>query len=318
MQNFETLRPRSLKCLLGNIKGSLALLALCAAIPFQANAAIWYTNGTSQPAGGNWNTLSFWGANPDGSGADPSSILNTDDFVVNGGTPGALRTPDTTGTAVFGGQSLTLLADAGETAQLTLKSKIASIGNFVTTGVGSSVVANGGVGTGSDPFNLSLNITNWSLSGATILAQTAASSVRTINLSVGTLTGGSSLTFTGLDGNDFFNMTLTNGLSYTGAMILSDGTLNFNNNLATAGSLTLNTSTVLVLDQNLTFSGLTIGATSLGAGTYTYEYLNTNYDAFFAEGGSGQIMVVPEPATWGLLTLGGMALLMRRRVRASC
>lgn len=85
---------------------------------------------------------------------------------------------------------------------------------------------------------------------------------------------------------------------------------------STSGSLTLNTNGVLILDQALTVGSLTIGGSPLGAGNYSFSFLNTNYDAFFQNGGSGSITVVPEPSIFGLFLLGAVGMMaLRRRPR---
>ena len=69
----------------------------------------------------------------------------------------------------------------------------------------------------------------------------------------------------------------------------------------------------LVLDQDHLFGGLTIGGTTLPAGDYSFEQLNTAFDPYIRDGGTGSITVVPEPCTLALLAAGLLALRRRRR-----
>lgn len=111
-----------------------------------------------------------------------------------------------------------------------------------------------------------------------------------------------------------FNATNDGALGVNANVVLSDySRFDVDYDWTTAGLLQIEPNAVVVLDQNLTVGALTIDGVSLGAGTYSYGDLNSNYDAFFADGGSSSITVIPEPATLALVTLGGMMMLGRRR-----
>lgn len=90
----------------------------------------------------------------------------------------------------------------------------------------------------------------------------------------------------------------------------------------TTGSLTLirdpsqtNDNAPMILDQDITVGALTIGGVSIPDGVYSFAQLNTDYDLFFREGGSGSITVgVPEPASLAFVAMGGLLVLGRRRM----
>jgi hypothetical protein len=79
----------------------------------------------------------------------------------------------------------------------------------------------------------------------------------------------------------------------------------------------------LILDHNMTFSSITIGGTSLAAGSYNVSDLTSmGFGANIAGGSdtSGNIFLtvapVPEPSSLALATIGGLAALGLRRKRA--
>lgn len=93
-------------------------------------------------------------------------------------------------------------------------------------------------------------------------------------------------------------------------------------NWTTTGSLTINTSASLVLDdadQVLTVGALTIGGAAVEAGVYSYAQLNDTYGAFIADGGQSSASVVvgsavPEPSSaLVLVALTGVAALRKRK-----
>jgi hypothetical protein len=83
--------------------------------------------------------------------------------------------------------------------------------------------------------------------------------------------------------------------------------------------LTLNgTTSKLVLDQNLTFGGVTINGTALTPGLHTFAELNSAFNANIVDGGNGTITVVPEPSALTASLLGLVTMLgFRRRGVAS-
>ena len=69
----------------------------------------------------------------------------------------------------------------------------------------------------------------------------------------------------------------------------------------------------MTLDQDHTFGLIEIDGVSLATGTYSFADLNSTYDAFFADGGTGSLTVVPEPSYVSLLiAVFGMVGFCRR------
>lgn len=94
-------------------------------------------------------------------------------------------------------------------------------------------------------------------------------------------------------------------------------TLDLDYNLTNpTGSLTLqDTLSKLILDQNLTFGAVTINGTPLSVGTHTFAELNAAFDANIVDGGTGNIIVVPEPSAFAMVLLGAFGLMRSRRRR---
>jgi len=166
--------------------------------------------------------------------------------------------------------------------------------------------------------DLILNVTQFTINGEARL-NSVNSSNRTLALNITTLLGSGNLLF-GTSASTF-TFSGINATSYTGNMVLGTGSsLTFSSNPSdwiSGGGLILNTGSVVALNRNLTFTSLTIGGVNVNPGTYSYAQLNSTYDAFFTNTGSGSITVsaIPEPATTGLLIFAGLALMLRRRNR---
>lgn len=200
----------------------------------------------------------------------------------------------------FTGNSLTL---AGGKLELRYgdANANASIGNLIIGATGSSIGTNNPTNT----IGAGLSVTNLTVNGTLTFG---VDNFRRVRLAVGTLTGSANITTSGGSGSRSV-FSATNALGYTGNILHSQGRLDFNNDLISSGGLSLSSGAELILDQNLTFTSVSIGGSALTAGTYTFSNLNTTYDAYFMEGGSGSITVapIPEPATFAIL--GGVIVL---------
>ena len=292
-----------------------SLIAALVFLPLTTFAqTTWYLN-QSQPFGNSWSTPADWSANPGAPlGASPSSISNQDIFNTNGKI---LRTVNGA-TSVFGGARLDL------NSQLSVKASTVSIGNLKTL-AGAYIAAQD-----ADNVNdktLILNVTNFNATAETRFAATTSNN-RSLAINITTLTGSGDLILGKSGGGTAAVSTLTfqaaTATAFTGNIHLfgTGTTLAFTQNLVSGGGLTLETGSILTLagNRNLTFTSLTIGGTALAANTYTFAQLNSDYDAYFADGGSGSITIIPipEPAAYAvILTLIAAGRVMMRRRKTS-
>jgi hypothetical protein len=111
----------------------------------------------------------------------------------------------------------------------------------------------------------------------------------------------------GVDALGFGDITLTS--------TQGPSTLDYDYNAVNPASfLTLNgTTSKLMLDQNLTFGGVTINGTPLTPGLHTFAELNAAFNANIVDGGSGTITVVPEPSAVVASLIGLVTMLGFRR-----
>lgn len=246
----------------------------------------------------NWGVASDWNTQVDGLGVNASTMTGNDFFVTSGRTVG---TP--TGNSTFGGVSLTI--DNGGTF---------SVRNSGTKTI-SNLAANSGATFTANTTNVLLSATT-TISGNTNFNFIAASSTSTFSL--GVLSGSGNISLSATGANDVFIVDATSATNYTGTIGWTGSNLpvlQFGSTLTFGGGLVAADATSRInLDQNVTFSSVTLNGMSLDAGTYSYLYLNTNYDTIFVNGGSGSITVVPEPAT-AVCVVGGIGafFLARRR-----
>lgn len=296
------------------------------------------SNGT---AGQSWLTTGSWSNN-----AAPSA----DNDYVSGSTM-TLRSPTTTD-STFGGNSLTINGAqfnlTGSTGAGSAPGTI-SIADLRITGGGAVVNANGSnhaqtlAGgtvnfTGNSFFRLNANDTT--ARNITLSSQLTGDGNVGL-MQKGTLTlNGAGNTFSGTWTVGGTNVNIL-GTNYTNSSLrvstldaFSSGSLGVNSSLVannhsiikigydwtTTGSLSLNANSLLFLEHDLAVGELSIAGSSLADGTYTYDFLNTNYAGFFnTTGAEGSITVgtIPEPSTYAVLAgaaaLGLVAGFHRRR-----
>ena len=289
---------------------ALAALTLMYAAPVSAHAAVILLNTTDasgQNSFGNSSGTGLSPASPGSNWAGGGNISSADDYVVASGR--ILRTIAGGGSETFFGNSLTI-GDGSTAGTLGLKQ-----GSAATFTVNNLKLDNGTVTQASDglfPATLAGNLT---ILGGGGTFTTGGSASRTLTLTA-SLAGSGNLLI-----NDVGNFVLapSSATSFTGTLNLSKGAIDFNTDIVSGGALTINsTGVTIVLDQNLTFNGLTIAGDVLANGFYSFTTLNTSYDSIFVNGGTGSITVVPEPTTWMLLgcTLT-VTVLLRRRHKAA-
>jgi len=257
--------------------------ALLVGLAGQADAAIVTLIQNSSPG-------DSWDNGPDWSDGLPAQAGN--DYHVGDSTGKNLRTPSNVSNPLFPGDSLTLhststlaLKNSGTCTIPDLHLDGGSIGHWVgnrTIGVGGTITVD------------------------SASSMSAGSDGRVINLA-GTLVGSGGLSFSG---GGTLRITGTNNAGYSGdwslgsgttkaegagslgsgnVAVQAGGTLDADYDIESVRSLTLDG--VLVLDQMHTFDNAVIGGTPLAPGSYSYADLNTAYDPYIADGGSGTLNV---------------------------
>jgi hypothetical protein len=220
----------------------------------------------------------------------------------------------------FAGDSLTLNAggvlatkqSSQSESNLTLNTG-SSIQNFHadngTDTVGGNVTAHGAVSITATGINRSLTLSA-SITGDATFTQNVTGAL--------TLSSAGNSGFTGswVITNGALKATAANSLGTFTSLTMNGGTLNADYDVNDpTGSLTI-TGGVMTLDQNFTLGSLTINGNVLAPGSYSFNDLNTAYDAFFADGGTGSITVgapTPEPTSLAFLALSAIIPLRRRR-----
>lgn len=271
-----------------------------------------------------WTRAAAWSDN-----AAPHSDA---DYTVGSGF--SVRTPLTT-SSTFDGGSLTVTA-GGSLGVQAGAANTATISQLSVSG-GNIPIISGGTLAG----------TNLSLTGTVYIDTSTSNTRRPVTLQYTNFSGSGSVT---LDGRGFLNLNNAN-TTYTGNWFVGGGnsnsttqpgalvaqtngslgtgniTVNNNGRVDIGYDFTSNTSVLtlaaptalaagkIFLNHDLTFGAVNIGGTSLAPGTYAYSYLKTNYSDYFVDSGSGQIVVVPEPAGLGLCAAGLLGVLIRRRPR---
>ncbi len=264
------------------LRSIFAFLAATLACTSSVSAADWYLN-KDQAHPTDWNKLSDWNSEPNGSGTTPTALFLTDTYHCN---VKDLRSPYTAGTSSFPGGLLVI-----ESPSTALYIKASPGGGIIVpkllTTAGAIFNYSGGLVTlGVGEFE--------NRTGSTDLSATSGFSLK---LDADKLIGSGT---TRLTGGGTFLIDVTDATSYLGELYVQQGTVDFENDFSSAGKLTIESTAKVALDQDVVFTALTIAGSSKAVGTYDYATLHAEYPAIFASG-SGTITVRP-PLTWYLST----------------
>ncbi len=301
------------------------LLASCSlALPALHAAEV--TQIRTMTAGDHWNEQTTTGGNVWSNGEAASG---THDYINDAFT---LRTP--TSSSTFSGKSLKLTTGDGTQGSLLLKpngaNRVFTIDNLILDGgkithgqpgITNAFIA-GAITLTADSF---YSATGSDYRRATISASVSGSSV--FNIDLGTsddlLISSTSNSFDGewrvtqADSGSTTDFFATGNGSLGNADVTIGSGIKFDVDYDIASSTkTLDLNGLMILDQDHTFGIVQINGDTLGAGTYSFTDLNTAYDAFFEDGGTGSLTVVPEPSVYALLSgmLAFVCIAMRRRV----
>jgi len=262
--------------------------------------------------GESWHTASDWSNN---------AVPTADNDYYVGNSTGKLIMAQT-GAATFAGGSLTIYA----TGTLQFRTASPSVSRLTLEGGSLSHALSGLITLGGTTLTVSapsvINAANAdgrdfafsaALTGSGALTLNGANTGNEFRFSSGSSTYSGDWTVNtgylrGIGNHSLGSGNITIG---AGARLDADYAINNRNS-----SLTLNGE--MVLDQSHTFGSVIIGGTKLAVGTYTFTQLNTAYDAYFVNGGTGSITVVPEPQLVGLGVVGmGVLAAKRRRVHGA-
>lgn len=274
-----------------------------------SHSAPYYTQANMTAGNQTIENLSLWFDQSTGGGNSPLTF-NGNQFYSNGF---ALRSGISSTT--WGNASTALFLNSGIGVG-QLGTNTLTIANLTTYAGASARInprSNNGIA--------NLAVSNFTNDVNTMLDSTSSNINRSISLSIGTLTGAGDFLIHGnsggTNGADVF-LSVTNASGFTGDIrwgTSANTVLSFQNDLNSAGALIALSTSRISLHQDVSFASVTLNGFSLAQGTYSYSYLNTNFDAIFLDGGSGSITVVPEPATGMLLGVGLMVFLGKRSAR---
>lgn len=265
-----------------------------------ASAQTYYLHeNMTQGNGQTWTELSRWWSDPVG-GTNPTTLNNA--------------TLDQNGWDLRTGNTAVTLGNSGTSMKFNDRLILRSSGATIATASSEGPNVLFDAGSGSVKLTLGTYVNN----GTTTIR--ADGSDRTLELSVGTLSGNGDIIINTGGGNTLFaKLSVTEGATdFTGTLGFSgsntSSTLEFTTDLITSGSLVVSETARIILHQDLRFDHGKIGNDILPAGTFDFNWLNSHYDNIFVDGGSGSItIVVPEPAGVGLLAAGAVLALRRRR-----
>jgi hypothetical protein len=323
--------------------GALALIVVASSQALAIN----HTTSFQQGPNTNWDDPAIWTPND---GLAPHAG-DTYEVILGATNPARLRNPINGNDVVFGGDSLKL----NVSTEIRFKAKATGIATTITFNNGGLILNGGLLNTGDDvEFTLAglISVTNNSVIDTidannvnapddqrSYVISSSISGTGNLSFNLGrtvspafTIAGNNS-TYTGdwIVNAGWFKVTSLTGLGF-GDVTLNSTTIAANTftsffeadvDLVSTGTLTLTGSnTVLRLDEQLTFSGVTINGTSLAPGIYTTAQLEGMFPTNIADVGSGStvdgtLRVVPEPSTAAAALLASFCLASRRRRRAA-
>ncbi|MFH1500106.1 MAG: glycoside hydrolase family 5 protein [Verrucomicrobiota bacterium] len=272
------------------LRSLVSLLALSTALTSTARAADWYLK-ASQGYNNSWATpVTDWTANANGTGANPASISAADTFDTNNRT---VRTPAVNSDTTFSGGVLRLTGGSGAIGMKTGGTAVATVPKLVSTAGTIDAWHNG-----TQYFRAN----DWeNLSAGTAYTSLKATAGRTLNVSVGKLSGGGE---TRLHGGGTVRLDVTDAEHYLGVIRVSSGAVDFENDIFTSGLLVIETGATVVLDQAVSFASLTVAGTEYPIGNYTLADLQAAHPGVFS-GTTGGSIAVRAPRTWYLTVSQG-------------
>jgi endoglucanase len=256
----------------------------------------WYLTPMDQVNPNHWETKNQWNSVANGTGSIPTEFRSADTFDTNG--KNALRTPfvetDADNNTFSGGQVRIT------TSNTTLMLKTAT--SAVTPVLPSLFTTDGKINQNYNAL-ITFRIGTWENASmgafGTTINTLPNNPAAALKISIGKLFGAGMTRFAASNPGSTFYLSIDDAGAYSGTIMHALGRLNFDNNLSSSGPLVINAGTVVELDQQVTFAGLTINGIVKSVGTYSLATLQSSHPGVFTGIASGSITVRP-PANWYL------------------